>query len=59
MDYLSEVSTPSLAKEEAEICEEKLTLQECLKALNQMPGNKSPGNDGLTKEFCFVFFLGI
>ena len=58
MDYLSEVSTPSLAKEEAEICEGKLTLQECLTALNQMPGNKSPGNDGLTKKFCFVF-LGI
>ena len=33
MDYLSEVSTPSLAKEEAEICEGKLTLQECLTAL--------------------------
>ena len=56
MDYLSEVSTPSLAKEEAEICEGKLTLQECLTALNQMPGNKSPGNDGLTKEFLLCFF---
>ena len=56
MDHLSEVSTPSLAKEEAEICEGKLTLQECLTALNQMPGNKSPGNDGLTKEFLLCFF---
>ena len=28
MVYLSEVSTPSLTKEEAETCEGKLTLQE-------------------------------
>ena len=55
MDYLSEVSTPSLAKEEFEICEKKLTLQECLTALKQMPGNKSPGNDELTKEFLLCF----
>ena len=59
MDYLSEVSTPSLAKEEAEICEGKLTLQECLTALNQIPGNKSPGNDALTKEFLLCFFRNI
>ena len=58
-DYLSEVSTPSLAKEEDEICEGKLTLQECLTALNQMPGNKSPGNDGLTKELLLCFFRNI
>ena len=45
MDYLSDVSTPSLAKEEAKICEGKLTLQECLTALKQIPGNKSPGNE--------------
>ena len=48
MDYLSE----------AEICEGKLTLQECLTALNQTPENKSPGNDGLTKKF-LLCFLGI
>ena len=48
-----------LAKEEAEIGEGKLTLQECLTALNQMPGNKSPGNDGLTKEFLLCFFRNI
>ena len=58
MDFLSEVSTPSLAKEEAEICEGKLTLPECLTALKQMPGNKSPGNDGLTNGF-LLCFLGI
>ena len=55
MDYLSEVSTLSLAKEEAEICEGKLTLQECSTALKQMPGSKSPGNDGFTKEFLLCF----
>ena len=59
MDYISEVSTPSLAKEQAETCEEKLTLQECLTALKQMPGNKCPGNDGLSKEFLRSFFRNI
>ena len=59
MDIISEVSTPSLAREEAEICEGKLTLQECFTALKQMPGNKSPGNDGLTKGFLLCFFRNI
>ena len=56
MDYLSKLSTPSLAKEEAE---GNLTLQECLTALKQMPGNKSPGNEGLTKEFMLCLFRNI
>ena len=59
MDYLSEVNTPSLAKEQAETCEGELTLQKCLTALKEMPGNKSPGNDGLTKEFSLCFFRNI
>ena len=50
---------PSLAKEQAEARERKLTLQECLTALKQMPGNKSPGNDGLTKEFLLCLFKNI
>ena len=34
-------------------------MQECLTTLNQMPGNKSPGNDGLTEEFLLCFFRNI
>ena len=33
-----------------------LTKKECWKALNAMKNRKSPGNDGLTKEFYVCFF---
>ena len=59
MDYLSEVSTPSLAKEETEICEGKLTLQECF---NSFKTDARQANllkmMGLLRRFCLAF-LGI
>ena len=41
-------------------CEEKLTVKECFNTLLTMSNGKSPGNDGLTKEFyvCFWEDLG-
>ena len=39
----------------ARICEGDLNELELLKALNSMPNNKSPGNDGLTKELYETF----
>ena len=51
LEYLSELNTPSLSLEERELCEGKLTLTECWNALQSMKDGKSPGNDGLTKEF--------
>ena len=33
-----------------------LTKKECWEALNAMKNGKSPGNDGLTKEFYMCFF---
>ena len=44
-----------LSNEEAEQCEGKLTLEECLKALKCMQNEKTPGSDGFTAEF-FKFF---
>ena len=42
------------------VCEEKLTVKECFDTLLNMSNGKSPGNDGLTKEFyvCFWEDLG-
>ena len=34
----------------------KLTLQECWEALNSMKNCKTPGHDGLTKEFYLCCF---
>ena len=49
--FLNEVFVPKLNYEDARICEGDLNELELLKALKSMQNNKSPGNDGLTKEF--------
>ena len=37
-------------------CEGIITKCECWDALSSMNNNKSPGNDGLSKEFYICFF---
>ena len=49
--FLNEVFVPKLNYEDVRICEGDLNELELLKALKSMQNNKSPGNDGLTKEF--------
>ena len=39
-----------------ESCEGKITNVECLNVLKSFGSNKSPGNDGLTKEFYIMFW---
>ena len=56
MEYLGNFNTPKLQDNDIERCEGKLTLKECWEALNSMKNNKSPGNDGFTKEFYVCFF---
>ena len=38
------------------MCENDLTEDELLISLRSMQNNKTPGNDGLTKEFCETFW---
>ena len=45
-----------LPKEMASTCEGEITLAECTKALSRMQNYKSPGSDGLTKEFYRAFW---
>ena len=45
-----------LSHEAKTSCEGKLTVKECWNALDSMGNNKSPGNDGFTKEFHSAFF---
>ena len=54
--FLNEVSVPKLNYEDAIICEGDLNELESLKALKSMQNSKSPGNDGLTKEFYETFW---
>ena len=47
---------PKLSKESQEICEGKISVEECFNVLKAMKLNKSPGNDGLTVEFYLTFW---
>ena len=54
-DYISNLEFNVLSEEDANLCEGKLTENECWIALKSMNLNKSPGSDGLSVEFykCF------
>ena len=56
LEYLFKLNTPKLSDSDRSICEGKLTLSECWLALSSIKNGKSPGNDGLTKEFYVCFF---
>ena len=56
LEYLSKLNAPKLRESDRSICEGKLTLNECWLTLSFMKNGKSPGNDGLTKEFYVCFF---
>ena len=56
LDFIERRLTPA----ESRLCEGDLTIEECSKALSNMPSAKSPGVDGLPAEFfrCFWDTLG-
>ena len=47
---------PCLSKEKQDSCEGVITEKELFEALKSMQNNKSPGNDGLSKEFYEIFW---
>ena len=53
--YLRDIATNSLSQEEADLCDGLITASEVQNALSSMASNKTPGNDGLTKEFYSTF----
>ena len=50
---------PKLTSKQSDYCETPLSEKELFDALKGMPDNKSPGNDGLTKEFYETFWSDI
>ena len=54
--YLDNISIPLLSEEKKNSCEGEITEEEILKALKSMKNNKSPGNDGISKEFYQTFW---
>ena len=54
--YLNTISFPKLTKGKSKTLGGGITEKELLIALQSMENNKSPGNDGLTKEFYITFW---
>ena len=58
-EFLKKEDIPQLNELDKEICESVLTLEECAKALQKLPNNKSPGSDGFTTNFYKFFWPDI
>ena len=56
MEFLAGLDLPTLSENEINICENEFTPDELLETLQSMEGGKSPGNDGLGKEFYIHFW---
>ena len=56
--FLDKIITPVLTSEKVNSFEGDLVESELFKSLSSMQDCKSPGNDGLTKEF-FEYFLNV
>ena len=50
-DFLNVIDVPKLSGDLLKLCEEYLTEKDLYKSVRSMQNDKSPGNDGLTKEF--------
>ena len=48
-----------LCEENANVCEGRISKEECGKALAEMESRKSPGSDGFTPEFYKLFWNNI
>ena len=56
--FLSE-NVSTLNEDQKQFCDKEITIEECFKTLNTFHNNKSPGNDGITKEFYCKFWKEI
>ena len=56
-DYLNRIEISKLTKVQSQKCDGEIAEGELLKALKKMPNDKSPGNDGITKEFYEAFWM--
>ena len=56
LSYLQTVNIRKLTESERDCCEGSLIKKEKWETLNSIANSKSPGNDGLSKEFYVCFF---
>ena len=55
-NFLRQLNIPKLPEDKSKLCEEDLTEKDLYDSLKSMQNDKSPGNDGLTKEFYETFW---
>ena len=49
--FLDSIALPNLTSKSFDICESEITEKDLITALKSMSNGKSPGHDGLTKQF--------
>ena len=57
--FLNSVALPNLNPKSLDILEREITEKDVIIALKSMPNGKSPGHDGLTKEFYEHFWVDL
>ena len=50
-EFLNKLGIPKLSEEQKQMCEGKMSIQECENVSDSFQTNKSPGNDGIPIEF--------
>ena len=53
--FLNSISTKTLTNERYDLCENKISETDLFDSMKSMKNNKTPRNDGLTKEFYEAF----
>ena len=54
-NFFENIILPVLTQEQKQDCEKEISKKEVIDALKSFSNNKSPGKDGLTKEFYEAF----
>jgi hypothetical protein len=52
---LQTLNLPKISPLQKKICDTEITIEDLYESVSSMAGGKSPGNDGLGKEFTFNF----
>ena len=56
-NFLRHLNIPKLTEGKTKLCEEDLREKDLYHSLKSIQNHKSPGNDGLTKEFYETFCI--
>ena len=59
LQFLEVIELPKISNDQFLICEKEISENDLFLSLKGMENNKSPGNDGLTKEFYDTFWTEI